>query len=276
MPLSVQVVGYAYQDAMVVRVAHSLESVLNIDNTPPRLFSASRSRNQRYVRWPVTLSVGSTNAKEIEMTNGINREMDVRVRALEGVLLDQGAIDDTTVADYAHKVADEWLPTRGALLCAKAWCDDDFKAFLLSDGKAAAASLGFAMPEHHGSLVVKENTDEIHNVICCSLCSCTAFTIIGLAPGWYKELEYRARIVREARAVLGEMGLTLPESMKIRIWDTTADTRYMVLPARPQNTENWTEEQLVSLITQDDLIGVARLDQRPVESSASSASAPLV
>jgi nitrile hydratase len=120
--------------------------------------------------------------------------------------------------------------------------------------------MGFAMPEHHGSLVVKENTDSLHNVICCTLCSCTAFTIIGMAPAWYKDLEYRARIVREARTVLAEMGLKLPDDMKIRVWDTTTDTRYMILPLRPPYTMNWSEEQLAKLITQDSLIGVQRLE----------------
>jgi nitrile hydratase len=196
--------------------------------------------------------------------------METGVKALESLLIEQGTIEASTVEDYAHRVNEEWLPTRGARLCAKAWVDQTFKERLLADGKAAAESLGFWLPEHHGSLVVKENTGDVHNVVCCSLCSCTAFTILGLAPGWYKDLEYRARIVREARSVLREMGLSLPETIKIRVWDTTADTRYMVLPKRPGGTENWTEDQLVELITQDDLIGVARTEMRHAEDSLSS------
>lgn len=189
-----------------------------------------------------------------------SEEMTRRVDALEQLLRTKDFIGEQTVSDYEHKVTEEWLPSNGATLCAKAWLDPAFKQALLSDGKATAASLGFSMPEHHGSLVVKENTADVHNVICCTLCSCTAFTIIGMAPGWYKDLEYRARIVREGRKVLAEMGLSLPADMKLRIWDTTADTRYMILPMRPPHTEGWSERQLVGLITQDCLIGVQRLE----------------
>lgn len=186
--------------------------------------------------------------------------MNTRVEALAVLLQDKKIIDATTFTDYEHKIESEWSPANGATLCAKAWVDPEFKTLLLSDGKAAAAALGFPMPEHHASLVVKENTDELHNVICCTLCSCTAYTIIGMAPGWYKNLEYRARIVREGRRVLAEMGLHLPENMKLRIWDTTADTRYMILPLRPEGTEGWNQEELASLITQDSLIGITRLE----------------
>lgn len=186
--------------------------------------------------------------------------MNTRVQALAGMLRDKEIIDAATFTDYEHKIEEEWSPANGAALCAKAWLDPEFKALLLSDGKAAARALGFSMPEHHASLVVKENTEELHNVICCTLCSCTAYTIIGMAPGWYKNLEYRARIVREGRRVLTEMGLHLPENMKLRIWDTTTDTRYMILPMRPHGTEGWNQQQLASLITQDSLIGVTRLE----------------
>ena len=180
--------------------------------------------------------------------------------ALESILRAQGLITDADLADFHHKVTEEWLPRNGARLCARAWVDPAFKAELLRDGRAAAAALGFPMPEHHRSLVVLENTAELQNVICCTLCSCTAFTIIGMAPGWYKDLEYRARIVREARTVLRELGLDLPESIRIRVWDTTADTRYMVLPHRPPHTEGWPLEALEALITQESLIGVSRLE----------------
>ncbi|ALM83325.1 nitrile hydratase subunit alpha [Bordetella sp. N] len=184
-----------------------------------------------------------------------------RVDALTDLVDSQGLLTPTTVSDYEHFVDEQWLPSNGARLCAKAWTDPEFKQRLLKDGKAAAAELGMAMPEHHGSLVVLENTPSVHNVICCTLCSCTAFTIIGMPPGWYKDLDYRARVVREARSVLRELGLDLPENMAIRVWDTTADTRYMVLPLRPENSEDWTVEQLAASVTQDALIGVARLEQ---------------
>jgi nitrile hydratase len=119
--------------------------------------------------------------------------------------------------------------------------------------------MGIEMPKHHRHLVVLENTPTVHNVICCTLCSCTAFTVIGLPPDWYKDLEYRARIVRESRTVLREMGLDLPADMEVRVWDTTADTRYMVLPDRPAHTAGWTEAELAAIVTKDAMIGVARL-----------------
>lgn len=186
--------------------------------------------------------------------------METRVAALETLLKDKGVLADDSIATYAHRTSKEWLPINGARLCAKAWCDPEFKRFLLADGKAAAASMGFAMPEHHRKLAVKENTPLVHNVICCTQCSCTAFTIIGMAPGWYKDFEYRARIVREARTVLAEMGLFLPLGINIRVWDTATDTRYMILPLQPPYTTGWSEEQLARLITKESLIGVQRLE----------------
>ncbi len=125
--------------------------------------------------------------------------------ALQAILTDKGLLQTSDLEDFRHKVIEEWLPRNGARLCARAWVDPAFKAELLKDGRAAAASMGFPMPDHHRSLVVLENTAELQNVICCTLCSCTAFTIIGMSPGWYKDLEYRARIVREARSVLRDM-----------------------------------------------------------------------
>ena len=190
----------------------------------------------------------------------MTEHMPSRVAAVENLVAAAGLTTPTTASDYEHLVSETWKTLNGGRLCAKAWLDPAFKARLLADGKAVAAEFGMAMPEHHGSLVVLENTEDLHNVICCTLCSCTAFTIIGMAPGWYKDLEYRARIVREARKVLAEMGLHLPDEMRIRIWDTTNDTRYMVLPLRPPQTEGWTEEQLAEMVTQDAMIGVARLE----------------
>jgi nitrile hydratase subunit alpha len=110
--------------------------------------------------------------------------------------------------------------------------------------------------------VVLENTSQVHNVICCTLCSCTAFTLIGLPPDWYKDLEYRSRVVRQSRTVLREMGLDLPADVEVRVWDTTADTRYMVLPEQPEYTRGWSEDKLAGIVTRDSLIGVARLEQR--------------
>jgi nitrile hydratase subunit alpha len=181
-----------------------------------------------------------------------------RAAAIEAALQAHG-LPAAEAIDQGHNAEDVWLPARGARVVAKAWTDPVFKARLLADGKTAVAELGIELPRHHRHLVVLENTPALHNVICCTLCSCTAFTVIGLPPDWYKDLEYRARIVRESRTVLREMGLELPAEMELRVWDTTADTRYMVLPVRPAHTAGWTEAQLAEIVTKDAMIGVARL-----------------
>ncbi len=182
-----------------------------------------------------------------------------RAAAIEAALEAQGWKAGEQVAEATRRAEEEWVPANGARLVAKAWTDPAFRRRLFADGRAAAAELGFALPKHHRHLVFLENTATVHNVICCTLCSCTAFTIIGLPPDWYKDLEYRSRVVRESRTVLKEMGLVLPPEVEIRVWDTTADTRYMVLPARPPHTEGWSEERLAAIVTRDSLIGVARL-----------------
>ena len=182
-----------------------------------------------------------------------------RVAAIESVLHDHGMAPGEFIVQAGHLVEEKWVPENGARVVARAWTDPAFRARLLADGKAAVAELGFEMPRHHRHLVVLENTAAVHNVICCTLCSCTAFTIIGLPPDWYKDLEYRARVVRESRTVLKEMGLALPPEVEIRVWDTTADTRYVVLPMRPPETAGWPEERLAAIVTRDSMIGVARL-----------------
>src|SRR6266480_3622982 len=143
-----------------------------------------------------------------------------------------------------HLAQEQWVPQNGARVVAKAWVDPAFRARLLANGCAAVAELGIPMPKHHRHLVVLENTATVQNVICCTQCSCTAFTVIGLPPDWYKDLEYRSRIVRESRTVLKEMGLDLPPEVVIRVWDTTTDIRYMVLPVQPPETIGWSEEKL--------------------------------
>src|SRR4051812_570578 len=182
-----------------------------------------------------------------------------RVDAIQGALDARGFEASKAVDELGHLATEEWLPQNGARVVARAWSDPAFRTRLLADGRAAVAELGLPMPKHHRHLVVLENTPAVHNVICCSLCSCTAFTIIGLPPDWYKDLEYRARVVRESRTVLKEMGLDLPAEMEIRVWDTTADTRYMVLPEQPSHTVGWPEDKLAGIVTRDAMIGVARL-----------------
>ena len=197
----------------------------------------------------------SEAAHDVHATAPVER----RAAAIEAALEAQGLKPGEFIVEVTRKVEEEWLPANGARLVAKAWTDPAFRQRLLADGRAAALELGFEFPRHHRHLVVLENTSTVHNVICCTLCSCTAFTVIGLPPDWYKDLEYRARVVRESRTVLKEMGLVLPPEVEIRVWDTTADTRYVVLPMRPPETEGWTEERLATIVTRDSMIGVARL-----------------
>ena len=182
-----------------------------------------------------------------------------RVDAVQAVLEERGLKAGEFIEQSEHVVEEQWVPQNGARVVAKAWTDPAFRRRLLANGREAVAELGLGMPPHHRHLVVLENTPSLHNVICCTLCSCTAFTIIGLPPDWYKDLEYRSRVVRESRTVLREMGLDLPAEMEIRVWDTTADTRYMVLPVQPAQTVGWSEEKLATIVTKDSMIGVSRL-----------------
>ena len=182
-----------------------------------------------------------------------------RVAAVEAAFGERGLTAGNVVAELEHAAEEQWVPQNGARVVARAWTDAAFRRRLLANGRDAVTELGLAMPRHHRHLVVLENTATVQNVICCTLCSCTAFTIIGLPPDWYKDLEYRARVVRQSRTVLREMGLALPDEVGIRVWDTTADTRYMVLPVQPPETIGWPEERLRSIVTRDAMIGVARL-----------------
>ena len=182
-----------------------------------------------------------------------------RLDAIQTVLQRQGMQPAEFIETFDELAHEHWVPANGAGLIARAWTDPVFNQLLLKDGMAAIREVGLSMPPHHRHFVVLENTADTHNVICCTLCSCTAFTIIGLPPDWYKDLAYRSRVVREARTVLREMGLDLPAHTQIRVWDTTADTRYMVMPQRPSGTEGLSIEQLTALISKDALIGVARI-----------------
>ena len=182
-----------------------------------------------------------------------------RVEAIQAALDARGMNASAAVEELDQLAQEQWVPQNGARVVAKAWTDAAFRARLLANGAAAVAELGIAMPRHHRHLVVLENTPTVQNVICCTQCSCTAFTVIGLPPDWYKDLEYRSRVVRESRTVLKEMGLDLPPEIEIRVWDTTADTRYMVLPVQPPETIGWPEQKLAERVTRDSMIGVARL-----------------
>jgi nitrile hydratase len=197
----------------------------------------------------------SATDRVIERTATVEQRLD----AIQGALEARGLKAAEAVEELGHKATEEWVPQNGARVVARAWVDPEFRKRLLANGREAVAELGLSMPKHHRHLVVLENSARVQNVICCTLCSCTAFTLIGLPPDWYKDLEYRSRVVRESRTVLEEMGLDLAPDVEIRVWDTTADTRYMVLPERPAGTEGWSEERLAALVTRDSMIGVARL-----------------
>jgi len=184
--------------------------------------------------------------------------VEVRAKALEDLLKAKGLIDegfiDAVVSAYENDIG----PMNGARVVVRAWLDPAYKARLLANGTAAIAELGFGGPEGE-HLVVVENTPTLHNAVVCTLCSCYPWPVLGLPPNWYKSPPYRARMVREPRVLLREMGLDLPESVEIRVWDSSAEVRYMVLPERPAGTEGKSEEELVALVTRDSMIGTARL-----------------
>ncbi len=178
----------------------------------------------------------------------------LRVRALETVLTEKGYVDpaalDAIVEAYETKIG----PRNGAVVVAKAWVDPAFKQELLKDASKAAAKLGHIsrVGEH---LVAVENTPKMHNMVVCTLCSCYPWEVLGLPPIWYKSAPYRSRVVKEPRAVLREFGVELPDSTEIRVWDSTAETRFLVLPMRPKNTDGWGEQRLAELVTRDSMIG---------------------
>ena len=183
----------------------------------------------------------------------------LRTRALESLLVEKGLLTTDIIDEVVQKYEQDVGPLNGAKVVARAWIDPDYKRRLLEDGTAAIAELGFG--DAHGSkIVVLENTPSVHHVVVCTLCSCYPWSVLGLPPNWYKSYAYRSRVVREPRVVLREFDLDLPDSVEIRVWDSNSDLRYMVLPERPANTEDHTEEQLVSLVTRDSMIGVATIE----------------
>ena len=182
----------------------------------------------------------------------------LRVKSLESLLVDKGLVDpkalDTLIDEYENKIG----PRNGARVIAKAWTDPEYKKRLLADGSAAIAELGFTglQGEH---MVVLENTPKVHNVIVCTLCSCYPWPVLGLPPIWYKSSAYRSRAVIDPRGVLKEFGTELAEDVEVRVWDSTAELRYLVLPLRPAGTESMTEDQLATLVTRDSMVGVTKV-----------------
>lgn len=185
-------------------------------------------------------------------------ESSLRVKALESLLVEKGLVDpeavDVLVDTYENRVG----PRNGAKVVARAWVDPAYKQRLLEDGTAAIAELGFSGSQGE-QLTVVENTPSIHNVIVCTLCSCYPWPVLGLPPTWYKSFAYRSRTVIDPRGVLSELGLELPDDVEVRVWDSNAASRYLVLPERPQGTESMSEAGLAALVTRDAMIGVAKV-----------------
>ncbi len=187
------------------------------------------------------------------------KDVALRVKALEALLLEKGLVDELGMDEIIETFEQKIGPHNGAKVIARAWVDPAYKKWLLSDGTAAIAELGFTGVEG-ADMVVVENTAEIHNVIVCTLCSCYPWPILGLPPRWYKSPAYRARVVMEPRSVLAEFGVVLNEDSEVRVWDSTAELRYLVLPERPAGTESLGEEDLAKLVTRDAMIGVAKVE----------------
>ena len=181
-----------------------------------------------------------------------------RVAALEALLTERGLVPAGFIEEITHRYESEIGPMNGAKVVARAWVDPGYRQRLLAEGTAAIAELGFGGAEGD-HMVVVENTAAVHNVIVCTLCSCYPWPVLGLPPAWYKDPPYRARVVREPRVVLAQMGCTLPDDVEIRVWDSSAEVRYLVLPQRPSGTEDMSEAELAGLVTRDSMIGVARL-----------------
>jgi nitrile hydratase len=187
-------------------------------------------------------------------------EIDLRVRALESLLVDKGYIDPDALNELIDTYENKIGPQNGAKVVARAWVDPDYKRRLMSDATTAIAEMGFQgrQGEH---MVVKENTTTTHNLVVCTLCSCYPWPVLGLPPVWYKSPPYRSRAVIDPRGVLSDFGVTLPNKTKIDVWDSTAEIRYLVLPLRPSGCENWSKEQLCDLVTRDSMIGTGLAGQ---------------
>jgi nitrile hydratase len=182
----------------------------------------------------------------------------VRAEALESLLTERGLVQSEVLDGFINRFVNDVGPMNGAKVVAKAWTDPDYRARLLADGTGAIKDLGFAGPQGE-HIVVVENSDDVHNVVVCTLCSCYPWPVLGLPPEWYKDPAYRSRMVREPRTLLREMGLDLDEDVEVRVWDSSAENRYLVLPQRPEGAEDLTEDELAALVTRDAMVGVAKV-----------------
>ncbi|QFT00835.1 High-molecular weight cobalt-containing nitrile hydratase subunit alpha [Labrenzia sp. THAF191b] len=195
-------------------------------------------------------------------------EIELRVRALETLLTEKGYIDPPALDELIETYETRIGPKNGARVVARAWADADYRDRLLQDATSAIAEFGFTgrQGEH---MVAVENTDQTHNMVVCTLCSCYPWTVLGLPPVWYKSAPYRSRAVRDPRGVLDEFGVKLPDATEVRVWDSTAEIRYLVIPKRPAGTDGWSEERLADLVTRNSMIGTGlALDPSELEDAA--------
>ena len=184
-------------------------------------------------------------------------ESALRVKALETLLVDKGLVNPQTIDAWIEAYTEEIGPKRGARVVAKAWSDPDYRQRLLDDAPAAIDELGY-LGKATAHLKVVENTDAVHNLVVCTLCSCYPFSILGIAPAWYKAAAYRSRAVRDPRGVLEEFGVSVDGDVEVRVWDSTAELRYLVLPQRPQETQEMSEDELAELVSRNSMIGTDR------------------
>ena len=184
-------------------------------------------------------------------------DVERRARALEELLVEKRIVSSEFIDQVVEAYAQDIGPMNGAKVVARAWLDPEYKQRLLADGTAAISELGFGGAEGD-HIVAVENTPDVHNVVVCTLCSCYPWPVLGLPPNWYKSPPYRSRMVREPRTVLAEMGCEVPDDVEIRVWDSSAEVRYLVVPARPPGTDGASEDELAAAVTRDAMIGVAR------------------
>lgn len=182
----------------------------------------------------------------------------LRTEALESLLLERGLIDSKTIETFIRTYETAVGPMNGAKVVAKAWTDPEYRQRLLSDGTAAIAELGFKGPQGE-HMIVLENTPAVHHIVVCTLCSCYPWPVLGLPPSWYKDPAYRARVVKEPRAVLAEWGTELGPEVEVKVFDSSSEVRYLVLPERPAGTESLSEDELAALVTRDAMVGVTRV-----------------
>ena len=191
----------------------------------------------------------------------------LRVKALESLLVEKGLVDPRTIDAWVEAYSEEIGPKRGAHVVARSWTDPDFRARLMDNAAAAVDELGY-LGNATAHLKAVENTPEIHNLVVCTLCSCYPFSILGIAPDWYKTAAYRSRAVRDPRGVLEEFGATIDDTVEVRVWDSTAELRYLVVPQRPEGTQGMSEDELAGLVTRNSMIGTQRVLPVPPRESA--------